>query len=181
MNEQITQDIRALCAAVRQHAPDGFDRYDPQGLLSTMRNRIQAVPFTPEQAENIASCYSKGAEWVTDENRAQTLTETFTDALKKTLLPLETPSVEKHGETLLKDLKLIMDDIAHNYPLILGDDLPEKAANIIAFYKETAIPEIDRILEQINPEHTHAEHKLTEGNDHFFKFDENLWPAPEAA
>lgn len=84
------------------------------------------------------------------------LAHAFRDPVAKSSLSMELTSRANYdGATTLEILtqaRTILEDITHNYPLILGEDMPRDVQDILDGYKTQIIPKLSEHIDALSAE-----------------------------
>ncbi|GEM_PF-4021049 len=81
--------------------------------------------------------------------------------------------------TMLLSLKEVMQDNMHNYPLLLGEELPQTVRNILTQYEDSIIPQINTMIEELSNDSSINPDDITidtlTGNEHLGRLPEDVF------
>ncbi len=163
-----------------------------QIIRDTLRQAFDNIEFNEPQIAAIKEAFTPSLLSYLPEEITECLTATFIDSPAQTLGMIKSAiavGAEDIALTNLYDGQLCLRDIVYNYPLLLGDDMPEIIESTIETY-ETIISDAGNLYDRINavqrnPAKPNKDRNYYDGRDHLKPLPEDflsLTPAaPDAA
>lgn len=148
MKEEFKKQVEGITAALKESLPSNGDwRLDLRATLN------HAITFSEKQVQAIADAATlttlKDVTGV-ETSLAKKLTHAFEDPVSNSisiLTSIKNGYIEDDEAIVpLIQLKNALEDINHNYPLILGGETPDTTLEIIETYKSTIIPQLENVI-----------------------------------
>lgn len=186
LSDVYRKDITEIYEGLQAVASQESDWEDD--LINALKNR----DFSDLQVEAIKKA-SSNTLFIEEDEETQAIlyfeediAHAFIDPINKGSLPLE-PSILDYqdDEIILTELikrRQALDDIVHNYPLLVPkDSMPSIVGQIIHYYEDEMIPHMDRLIDTLGDETcidiNEIEIKMV-GVDCLSKLPENLFIEP---
>ncbi len=118
---------------------------------------LSSIQFTPEQEQAIRDKATPttfqdmgGGEAMNDFSTR--ITHAFRDSIANTTMLLEMVTMSGDEEQTLNTLtqiKMNIQDLEHNYPLMLGENLPESVEQVLDTYEAEILPQINGMIDEL--------------------------------
>ncbi|MCB1840643.1 MAG: hypothetical protein KDI61_10335 [Alphaproteobacteria bacterium] len=160
MDDAIRSRFGTLFRRLKTLSADGEWRNDLEAALCSVEFSDQQL-MEIRQAASLTfmkSCETNGDAQAFVPALNAELTHAFVDAARHCALSFDAisdPMLEIQGDMALQILtraRYAFRDIIHNYPLLLGERMPESVREILATYESEILPEIDGLIAELSDE-----------------------------
>lgn len=128
-----------------------------QPWRADLQEALSNADFTPQQEQAIRDAASDNTfQTIGDDamnDFATRVTHAFQDSLANIAMTLEMATMMGEEESTLNNLvqiKSVIQDLSHNYPLMLGDDLPDSVQDILDKYNNDVIPRVNEMIDELS-------------------------------
>jgi len=132
------------------------DPYLPEDLEAALSTR----EFTDAQIKIIKNNATPTTFHNTEEGEAlestaeEILTHSFADPVRNGILMMSFNANNPQSSfSAMVNIRRAINDITHNYPLLLGEDIPRCVDDVLNSYESKIIPELNDLIDDMEDEH----------------------------
>ena len=156
-----TQEATALSKEFTTKAEDVIDSVhmlvdDSQPWRADLENALNQVVFTTDQIDAIHAAATPNVFQVVgndDMNAFSTrITHAFRDAMANSVSIFDAALLFEEEDKALESLvqmKRFIEDLSHNYPRILGGEMPDSVQDVLDRYTDDVLPRIDEMITEL--------------------------------